>query len=78
MLYPKEDRRTQTLMYACRTCPFSEPSTSSCVFRNNLIQDVTETAGVTQDVGTDPTVCHTRVDSAELFDIALLDLANLY
>ena len=57
LLYPKEDRITNTLMFACRTCQFSEPATSSCVFRNHLYNTVGETAGVTQDVGTDPTVC---------------------
>ena len=43
-------------MFACRTCQFSEPAVSSCVFRNNLYNTVGETAGVTQDVGSDPTV----------------------
>ena len=56
MLYPKEDRMRNTLMFACRTCQFSEPATSSCVFRNILHNSVGETAGVTQDVGSDPTV----------------------
>lgn len=56
MLYPKEDRMSNTLMFACRTCQFSEPATSACVFRNILHNSVGETAGVTQDVGSDPTV----------------------
>ena len=56
MLYPKEDRLNNTLMFACRTCQFSEPAASSCVYRNNLSNTVGETAGVTQDVGSDPTV----------------------
>ena len=56
MLYPKEDRNTNKLMFACRTCQFSEEAISSCVFRNNLYNTVGETAGVTQDVGSDPTV----------------------
>ena len=56
MLYPKEDRLNNTLMFSCRTCQFSEPAASSCVFRNNLHNTVGETAGVTQDVGADPTV----------------------
>lgn len=56
MLYPKEDRINNTLMFACRTCQFSEPAASSCVFRNNLYNTTGETAGVTQDVGADPTV----------------------
>ena len=56
MLYPKEDRDRNVLMFACRTCQFSEEATSSCVFRNVLQNSVGETAGVTQDVGSDPTV----------------------
>ena len=56
MLYPKEDRNSNKLMFACRTCQFSEAASSSCVFRNNLYNTVGETAGVTQDVGSDPTV----------------------
>lgn len=56
MLYPKEDLNNKKLMYACRTCQFSEEASSSCVFRNNLYNTVGETAGVTQDVGSDPTV----------------------
>ena len=43
-------------MFACRTCQFSEPATSACVFRNDLQNSVGEVAGVTQDVGSDPTV----------------------
>ena len=48
---------TNKLMFACRTCQFSEEALSSCVFRNNMYNTVGETAGVTQDVGSDPTVC---------------------
>lgn len=65
MLYPKEDRNSNKLMFACRTCQFSEDAVSSCVFRNNLYNTVGETAGVTQDVGSDPTV------SSHLYSCAL-------
>lgn len=56
MLYPKEDRVNNVLMFACRTCQFSEPAVSTCVYRHDLTNTVGETAGVTQDVGADPTV----------------------
>lgn len=56
MLYPKEDRINSMLMFACRTCKFAEPAASSCVFRNILNNVQAETAGVTQDVASDPTV----------------------
>ncbi|KAI9733715.1 MAG: DNA-directed RNA polymerase II core subunit rpb9 [Claussenomyces sp. TS43310] len=56
MLYPKEDPDTHRLQFACRTCQYSEEAASSCVFRNVLNNAVGETAGVTQDVGSDPTL----------------------
>jgi DNA-directed RNA polymerase II subunit RPB9 len=56
MLYPKEDEADRKLMFTCRTCNFSEEATSSCIFRNAMNNAAGETAGVTQDVGSDPTV----------------------
>ncbi|KAL8760898.1 MAG: hypothetical protein Q9184_002929 [Pyrenodesmia sp. 2 TL-2023] len=56
MLYPKEDRINNKLMFACRTCQYSEEAASACVFRNSIYNVIGETAGVTQDVGSDPTV----------------------
>ena len=58
MLLPKEDRDSKQLMYTCRTCQHSEPAQSPCVYRNQLYNTVGETAGVTQDVGADPTVSY--------------------
>ncbi|KAF2215367.1 hypothetical protein CERZMDRAFT_35988 [Cercospora zeae-maydis SCOH1-5] len=58
MLYPKEDRATNTLMFACRTCQFSERATASCIWRNSLKEDVQETAGNVDDVAQDPTLPH--------------------
>jgi DNA-directed RNA polymerase II subunit RPB9 len=56
MLYPKEDEAERKLMFTCRTCNYSEEATSSCIFRNTMNNAAGETAGVTQDVGSDPTV----------------------
>lgn len=56
MLYPKEDRDARKLMFTCRTCHTTEEATSNCVYRNVLKNTAGETAGVTQDVGSDPTV----------------------
>ena len=56
LLYPLEDKQANQLMFYCRACSYSEPSTSSCVYRNDLSNTVGETAGITQDVGSDPTV----------------------
>jgi DNA-directed RNA polymerase II subunit RPB9 len=56
MLYPKEDPDAHQLQFTCRTCQYTELAQSSCVFRNVLENSSGETAGVTQDVGSDPTV----------------------
>ncbi|KAL1892160.1 DNA-directed RNA polymerase II core subunit rpb9 [Ceratocystis pirilliformis] len=55
-LYPKEDPQRRVLMFTCRTCEHTEAAESACVFRNMLNNVVGETAGVTQDVGSDPTL----------------------
>ncbi|CAJ2505875.1 Uu.00g000050.m01.CDS01 [Anthostomella pinea] len=56
MLYPKEDEDAHKLQFTCRTCQYTVEATSSCVFRNVMNNAAGETAGVTQDVGSDPTV----------------------
>lgn len=56
MLYPREDEVNRQLMFVCRTCNYSEKATTACIYRNVLNNAAGETAGVTQDVGTDPTV----------------------
>ncbi|OAR01592.1 hypothetical protein LLEC1_03207 [Akanthomyces lecanii] len=56
MLYPKEDEEAHKLQYTCRTCQYTEDARSTCVFRNIFNNSAGETAGVTQDVGSDPTV----------------------
>jgi DNA-directed RNA polymerase II subunit RPB9 len=56
MLYPKEDEATRTLKFTCRTCQYTEDAKSWCVYRNVINSAQGETAGVTQDVGSDPTV----------------------
>ena len=57
LLYPKEDRVNNRLMFTCRTCHVGEPASSHCVYQNHLHSQVGDTAGVTQDVTSDPTVC---------------------
>ncbi|TDZ23603.1 DNA-directed RNA polymerase II subunit RPB9 [Colletotrichum orbiculare MAFF 240422] len=56
MLYPKEDEESHKLQFTCRTCQFTEEAQSTCVFRNIMNNAAGETAGVTQDVGSDPTL----------------------
>ena len=52
----KEDRLNNTLMFACRTCQYSEQAGTSCIYRNSLKETIAETPGNVQDVAQDPTV----------------------
>jgi DNA-directed RNA polymerase II subunit RPB9 len=56
LLYPKESEKEARLTYLCRTCQYQVVADQSCVFRNILNSSSGETAGVTQDVGSDPTL----------------------
>ena len=64
MLYPKEDRMNNTLMFACRTCQYSEAATAACIYRNSLQEQIAETAGNVEDVAQDPTVGDSDYDTA--------------
>ncbi|CAK7271358.1 hypothetical protein SEPCBS119000_004564 [Sporothrix epigloea] len=66
MLYPKEDEVSHKLQFTCRTCQYTEEAVSTCVFRNVLNNAAGETAGVTQDVGSDPTVGVSRAAPASV------------
>lgn len=54
MLYPKEDKANRRLLYQCRNCSYSELASSACVYRHELITNIGETAGVVDDIGSDP------------------------
>lgn len=56
MLIPNQDKINQKLMFICRTCKHNQEAESACIHRNELSNTVGETAGITQDVGSDPTV----------------------
>jgi DNA-directed RNA polymerase II subunit RPB9 len=60
LLFPREDKAESKLLFACRTCSFSEEAPSACVMRNEIASSAGDTAGVTSDIGQDPTVGLTR------------------
>lgn len=68
MLYPKEDRLNNTLMFACRTCQFSEPAEAACIYRNSIKETIAETPGNVQDVAQDPTVGNTDMSFGSEYD----------
>lgn len=67
MLYPKEDEANRKLQFTCRTCQYTEEAKTTCIFRNELDTSVGETAGVTQDVGSDPTVGLSQLPTEPVF-----------
>lgn len=44
------------LIFQCRNCSWSTEVGATCIYRNELSGNVSETAGVIQDVASDPTV----------------------
>ncbi|KAH7359583.1 hypothetical protein BKA66DRAFT_427084 [Pyrenochaeta sp. MPI-SDFR-AT-0127] len=56
LLFPREDKSENKLLFACRTCSFTEEAPSSCVMRHEIASTVGATAGVTAEVAQDPTV----------------------
>jgi DNA-directed RNA polymerase II subunit RPB9 len=56
LLFPREDKAENKLLFACRTCSFTEEAPSSCVMRHEIASTVGATAGVTAEVAQDPTV----------------------
>ncbi|KAK7626698.1 hypothetical protein IWX48DRAFT_634609 [Phyllosticta citricarpa] len=60
LLYPRENKENNTLQFACRTCSYETEAQSSCIYRNELSNTAAETAGVTSDLGQDPTLPRTN------------------
>lgn len=56
MLYPREDKDNARLLYSCRNCDYTELAENPKVYRHELITNIGETAGVVQDIGSDPTL----------------------
>ncbi|KAH9996249.1 hypothetical protein BJV77DRAFT_942422 [Russula vinacea] len=62
LLYPKAEQQRRTMVYACRICPsVDETVDSGLVYRNDLLNITKEQAGVTTDLGQDPTLAHTNI-----------------
>jgi DNA-directed RNA polymerase II subunit RPB9 len=68
LLFPREDKAENKLLFACRTCSFAEEAPSSCVMRHDIASTVGDTAGVTAEVGQDPTVGLSRSFSRASLD----------
>jgi len=56
MLYPKEDKQANQLLFECRICNYVEHAATPLVYRHELITNYGETAGIVQDIGSDPTL----------------------
>ncbi|KAL3321029.1 DNA-directed RNA polymerase II subunit RPB9 [Cichlidogyrus casuarinus] len=59
MLYAKEDKQNQILIYACRNCTYTTPAENPCVYVNCLQQEIDELKLIVSDVVYDPTLPRT-------------------
>ncbi|KAF9515955.1 hypothetical protein BS47DRAFT_1293201, partial [Hydnum rufescens UP504] len=59
---PQSDPARRVMVLWCRSCGAEEPNQNICVYRNDLLIITKEKAGVTQDLGTDPTLPHCDID----------------
>lgn len=62
ILHSQEDRERRVLLFACRNCNFEEAAVEARVYRNDLMTQSKEEAGVTQDLGKDPTLPRTSIE----------------
>ncbi|XP_028409785.1 DNA-directed RNA polymerase II subunit RPB9-like [Dendronephthya gigantea] len=60
MLYPKEDKDSKILLYACRNCDYQERADNSCIYVNKIMHEVNELTQIVADVIADPTLPRTH------------------
>ncbi|KDQ18331.1 hypothetical protein BOTBODRAFT_63340 [Botryobasidium botryosum FD-172 SS1] len=61
ILSPKADPARRIMMLWCRSCGAEEGAHNRCVYKNDLLTVTKEQAGVTHDLGTDPTLPHQEI-----------------
>jgi len=60
MLYPKEDKESRKLLYACRNCDYQQEADNMCIYVNKIQHDVDELTQIIGDVIADPTLPRTE------------------
>ncbi|KAK5083551.1 DNA-directed RNA polymerase II core subunit rpb9 [Lithohypha guttulata] len=56
LLYPREDRAMNKLLYICKSCHSVQEHESACTYRQNLSEAAQESMGEKAYVANDPTV----------------------
>ncbi|XP_070578318.1 DNA-directed RNA polymerase II subunit RPB9-like [Ptychodera flava] len=60
MLYPKEDKESKVLLYACRNCDYQQEADNTCIYVNKIQHEVDELTQIVADVIADPTLPRTE------------------
>ncbi|XP_045165556.1 DNA-directed RNA polymerase II subunit RPB9-like [Mercenaria mercenaria] len=60
MLYPKEDKESRNLLYACRNCDYQQIADNPCIYVNKITHEVDELTQIIGDVIADPTLPRTE------------------
>lgn len=64
LLYPREDRQLNKLLYVCKACNSSEENEPACTYRQDLSEGAQESMGEKAFVAHDPTVGDTEDDTS--------------
>jgi len=59
MLYPKEDKETRVLLYACRNCDYKQVADNNCIYVNKITHEVDEITQIVPELVCDPTLPRT-------------------
>ncbi|XP_072989428.1 DNA-directed RNA polymerases II, IV and V subunit 9A-like [Typha latifolia] len=60
ILYPKEDKENQTLLYACRNCDHQEVADDKCVYKMEIHHPTGEGTDGLKDAASDASLPRTR------------------
>ncbi|XP_069631724.1 DNA-directed RNA polymerase II subunit RPB9-like [Haliaeetus albicilla] len=60
MLYPKEDKENQILLYTCCNCNYQQEADNSCIYVNKITHKADELTRIIADVSQDPMLPRTE------------------
>ncbi|PVU88281.1 hypothetical protein BB561_005941 [Smittium simulii] len=61
LLYPRDQRDTMQLFYACRNCEYQEKADNNCLYRHEVAYIPSEQTMVITDLSSDPTLPRTNI-----------------
>uniref|UniRef100_A0A8C0AMR5 DNA-directed RNA polymerase II subunit RPB9-like zinc ribbon domain-containing protein n=1 Tax=Buteo japonicus TaxID=224669 RepID=A0A8C0AMR5_9AVES len=78
MLYPKEDKENQILLYTCCNCNYQQEADNSCIYVNKITHKADELTQIIADVSQDPMLPRTEDHLWTFFTYLKPDAMRLY